>query len=285
MIKLGGKEIEWTRYPNGEVGLHDLDLDSSQQMMTRAPIVKWSWENDGELIKLLFLKRLMDDHFFDPGTLIITYMPYSRMDRTPNGEAFTLKYVAEFINSMNWHHVRVVEPHSDVTMALLDRSSAYYPIKDLFPDQIQKEIDLNIETDYLVFPDAGAEKRYGKMFPGYQTITMSKTRDFATGQITGLHVNDADSIKLAQTGSKALIIDDLCSKGGTFRGATDALFDVVGMAKVYLYITHCEAAIFDGTLLDHDGPNHIFTTDAFPTARMPTGWPINKSDKITVYPI
>ncbi|WMT39306.1 hypothetical protein RE628_17795 [Paenibacillus sp. D2_2] len=123
----------------------------------------FKYENDSDLIKLLFVKSFLDSHFCKECLLTIVYMPYSRMDRVQDASVFALKYVSKMINDMHFDYVKVIEPHSDVTMALLDRSIANSPTTFLL-HEVMMELDFDIENDYLFFPDQGTQKRFGKHF-------------------------------------------------------------------------------------------------------------------------
>ena len=71
---------------------------------------------------------------------------------------------------------------------------------------------------------------------------MSGKRDRATGQIKGIDVGgDVDNI----AGKNILIVDDICSKGGTFYFSAKKLKEL-GAKNIYLHITHCENTIFEG---------------------------------------
>lgn len=72
-----------------------------------------------------------------------------------------------------------------------------------------------------------------------------------------------------------LIVDDICSKGGTFYHSAQALKDA-GAADIYLFITHCEDSIFKGSLLESGLIKHIYTTDSL-------GHDILFNKQITVY--
>lgn len=60
-------------------------------------------------------------------------------------------------------------------------------------------------------------------------------------------------------GKNVLIVDDICSKGGTFYHSAKAL-KAAGANDVYLYVTHCENTIFKGELINSDLIKHIYTT-------------------------
>jgi ribose-phosphate pyrophosphokinase len=178
------------------------------------------------------------------------------MDRSEGGSPFTLKHVANFINRLQFRKVLVIEPHSDVTCALLDRSEAKYINYELLHKVIGLT-EFDVEHDYIVFPDSGASKRYSKM-TGYRTLVGHKKRDFATGEIKGLDIiGDFNG-----TGKKAIIVDDLSSYGGTFVHTSKAL-RIKGIEEVCLLVAHAENSIFKRDLFDH--VDAVFTTDSILT--------------------
>lgn len=189
--------------------------------------------------------------------LILPYIPNARMDRVKNpDEVFTLKYFCEFINNLKFDAVYVDDPHSDVSMALLnnvrDRFSTYEMVMTTI-----KKINKNGSV-ILYFPDNGAAKRYGSVLK-QPFCYGSKNRDWRTGEILGLDIV-ANGIELA--GKDVLIVDDICSKGGTFYYSALKLREY-GVKDIYLYVTHCENTIKEGELLKDNGLiKKIFTTDS-----------------------
>ena len=258
MIILNETEVEFNSFPNGETQLLHDELDI--RMFNN---IFFKYENDGDLIKLMFLKKFMNGQCRnkDWNRLVISYMPYSRMDRSEDGSPFTLKYVTEFINSLDFSEVIIIEPHSDVTLALLDFAKAKYVNFNLVPD-VMENMEFDIEKDYIFFPDAGAAKRYHSL-KGYKTLVGHKERDFKTGEIKSLKVvGDVDSIP---GGAKVLIIDDLSSYGGTFVHSAIALYEL-GFSTVNLLVAHAENSIFKGKLFDN--VDKVYTTDSILTARL-----------------
>src|SRR5205085_11674442 len=115
MILINGQEIQFETFPNGETRINQ---DSFFNALEFGVTVQFHYTNDSDLIKLMFVKKYLDDiQEGHPNHLIITYMPYSRMDRSENDFPFTLKYVTEFINGLRFQSVEVLEPHSDVAVA------------------------------------------------------------------------------------------------------------------------------------------------------------------------
>jgi len=254
MIKVNRQEVKFDTFPNGETMLVK---DSIKCAVNRQTIL-FKYTNDADLIKLMFVKRYFDQMLYDDVILYITYMPYSRMDRSENYSPFTLKYVTDFINGLNFSAIVVVEPHSDVTTALLDRAIAKYINFDLV-EKVKEEVGFDSDNDYLVFPDAGASKRYSKM-KAKNVLVGHKNRDFETGKITSLRLV-GESLP-ASTGRKAIIVDDLSSYGGTFVRTSEELRKI-GFDEVYLLVAHAENSMLEGKLFDN--VDKVFTTDSLLT--------------------
>lgn len=240
MIVLNKQEVMTEKFPNNETKVKDFDT-----VIKKDNLLEFTYREDGDLIRLMFIKRRIEENGASC-KLIIHYMPYSRMDRKIEGDLFTLQYVCQFINSLNFSKVYVVEPHSSKTIELLDHSIAIYPAQDWLP-QIMKDLKFT-DNDRIVFPDKGAAARYQDC--NYKNICVfEKTRNPATGKIENMILKEGSVSK----GVKCIIVDDLCSAGGTFAWAGSILKDM-GASDVTLVVTHCEPAIFSRKLLDEDSP-------------------------------
>jgi ribose-phosphate pyrophosphokinase len=205
----------------------------------------------------MFIKKHIDEK--NPKSinkLNIPYLPYSRMDRTEGKNVFTLKYICEFINSLKFDKVMTFEAHSNVSLALLDRlENTNYSVN--LAKQCIEDIDFNKDRDYIVFPDDGAKKRYAKEFEGCKILTCEKHRDFLTGKITSLKINEV----IADLDFKAILVDDLCSYGGTFVMASNTLKEL-GAKEIYLCITHSEDGLFLGNIFKENKIDKVYTTDS-----------------------
>ena len=110
----------------------------------------------------------------------------------------------------------------------------------------------------LFFPDEGSMKRYSSEIDFLPYAFGIKKRDWKTGQIQGLQLVNGELVK----GKNVLIIDDICSRGGTFFHAAKALKEA-GANKIYLYISHAERTMTDGDMyIDPDLVEHIYTTNS-----------------------
>lgn len=254
MILLNGYDRLFTQFPNGETVLRSDEVLRVLNTTCEISNVTFKYENDSDLIKLMMLKRYLDNEVYTVH-LKITYMPYSRMDRVEGSSAFTLKYVSEFINLLNFNTITVLEPHSTVTPALLNQVKSVY-VNQKEVEKLFEDLQMNSETDYIMFPDNGAASRY-KHLKFKNVLIGHKNRDFVSGEITKLDViGDVINPK------KVLILDDLSSYGGTFVHASKKLREL-GFETVNLYVTHAENSIFKGELFNHI--DTVYTTNSLMT--------------------
>lgn len=251
MLYLNGEKIEVKKFPNGEclINSENLKLKSAHNE------IKVIFENDEDITHLIFLKGHLDELKINCN-LILPYMPYSRMDRTEGTRVFTLKHLCRLINNLNFDSVTIYEPHSDVSTALLDRVKVV-DMSKILAKELLEELNHGFDAVYLVYPDAGAAKRYGNEIDYEKILTANKDRDFQTGYIKNLQINGTVESK----SFKAIIVDDLCSKGGTFMLTASKLKDM-GATEIYLVVTHCEDTIFQGDLLKSDLITKIYTTNS-----------------------
>lgn len=195
-------------------------------------IIRFSFSNFDELLILYFLKKHFDNLNIK-STLDIKYFPFARMDRThDSSEVFTLKYFCDFINSLNFDNVIVMDVHSNVTTALLNHVSER-PLMEL-----NKLIH---QYSNIYFPDEGARKRYSKVLDlsGKYIYTGMKKRNWGTGEIEGLEIFTS----LETTNKESiLMIDDICSYGGTFFFSADKL-KKAGFNTIDAYCTHSEKVV------------------------------------------
>lgn len=259
MIKIFDNEVVVKYYPDGTQHIEMPNIAKGMPAVfyeRKTPIyVNWSYESDEELVTLIYTKKYLNEKCNNPVHLNMFYIPNARMDRVrAYNEVFTLKYFAQIINSLHFDTVNVLDPHSTVSEALIDRIKIHSP--KIFIEKILRVMDV----DTLFFPDEGAMKRYSKMFD-MPFIFGVKNRDWKTGNILGLDViGDRDLIN----GKNILIIDDICSKGGTFYHSAKKLKEF-GANKIYLFVSHCEDTIRHGDIIDEDLIECIWTTDSLIT--------------------
>lgn len=247
MILLNQKPILCNKFPDGtfatRINGEDVFYDS---------LIEWRYESEEEMSLLYYLvKYLKGINGLGDISLLLPYIPNARMDRVKNeDEIFTLKYFCEFINSLGFSEVIVRDPHSNVSVALLNNVTV-----ETAEQYLGKVIDqINDEHLLMYYPDEGAMKRYSELVAMPYTFGV-KRRDWRTGDILGITLINEEAV----ADRNILIVDDICSKGGTFYHSAKAL-KAAGAKDIYLYVTHCENTIFKGELINSDLIKHIYTT-------------------------
>jgi ribose-phosphate pyrophosphokinase len=242
MIKINGTIIiEPKQFPDGTLLLK---FDKAQFDPRSTISYEWNYESDAELFTLICLRKHLAKYPYHQ--LILPYIPNARQDRVKSNEdVFTLKYFCEMINSLNFNEVIVLDAHSNVSLALLD-NVVQIDVMDYIDEAIQDIYSHNggANASPLVtfFPDEGAMKRYADTV-GLRYAFGIKRRNWETGKIEGLDIQNKEAV----VGKDVLIIDDICSYGGTFYHSAKALKEA-GAANIYLYVSHLEESVFKGDL-------------------------------------
>jgi len=186
----------------------------------------------------------------------IAYMLGARMDRPiAAGQPHTLRVMAALLNAAceQANDVRILDPHSQVTLDLVHRSTAIQPMK-LLRAALAAEPGCTV-----VIPDQGARTRTDSLMRAAGArnfvVQCGKTRDPNTGNLSGFELlSGTEGIR----GDNCLIVDDLCDGGGTFVGLSNVL-RAHGASRVSLCVTH---GIFSKGL-PLEGIDHVYTTDSY----------------------
>ena len=185
------------------------------------------------------------------------YCPYfigARSDRKfSEGTSNYLKTViSPIINSQNFDRVTIMDPHSDVLEACINKFYKLdntlvvkHALSKIYPETIpgnsgnfydKKEF---IEKAVFVSPDAGALKKIYHVaaetgFDG-EVLVCSKYRDIH-GVLSKTHV----PVRIDHYGKDIIIIDDICDGGRTFINIADEFKRIQPerTGKIYLIITH-----------------------------------------------
>lgn len=221
-------------------------------------------QTSDDLIALAMVKDILD-RAYQSVDLVIPYLPYARQDRVCNpGEAHSLKVVSNFINSLGFPRVKVLDVHSNVALGTIDR------VENVEVQNILRRYNsfidfLECSNSTLVSPDAGSNKKVydvTKTLLNGEFVRCDKLRDLSTGQIKETIVY-ADDL----SGRDCIVIDDICDGGRTFIEIAKAL-KKKNARSVHLYVTH---GIFSQGLqpLYDGGIDHIWTTNSFDFNRDP----------------
>lgn len=220
------------KFPGGEIHVKIKDFKKILEFNGSVNIVTRLNSSDDIILLLLVVDTIREVSVNQKIELFIPYMPYQQADRKfSDGECFSLKSIANIINSMRFDKVKIFDSHSDVSLALINNSEGIDNSK-FISNVILDLSNKGISTDDIILlsPDAGAFKKIFKIsekicFTG-QVETCSKSRNGTTQEIT-YRVPEFNKDKVV------LICDDICLGGRTF----------INIAKViknpcYLAVSH-----------------------------------------------
>ena len=186
------------------------------------------------------------------------YIPNARMDKIiSNSSIHTLKYFADFLNDLHFDKVYVFDPHSDISVNLINNIVVHTPEK-----YIENVLKL-IKTDnlFFFFPDKGAMDRYSEIIKKYDIPYLFgiKQRDYDKGNVASLTISNDKNIELKDM--NVLIVDDIFSSGETIKYSID-LLKKYNVDKIYVFVSHCENRIIENSLLKNKMIDKLFTTDS-----------------------
>jgi ribose-phosphate pyrophosphokinase len=255
-IRIDDKELSFTKttFPGGESCIRVEQVG----LLPDEIVLQLDFESNSDLFDLALLvdaiRRKYDSVSAQPSILLfLPYAPYARQDRVCNeGESLSIKVVADFINSLKFSRVCIVDPHSDVTSALFNNVVVFGQEHAA----MRMAAKVGRDNTIIVAPDAGASKKASKFakkggFPGL--IQAEKVRDLVTGKILETRVPDMLAGEM-----DFLIVDDICDGGRTFTELAKVLRPLT-TGKIMLYVTHgifsAGVEVFDNLIED------VYTTN------------------------
>lgn len=261
MLKVNGIRQEYFLFPNNEIKIKPIIIDDCENIK-----IEFIYQNSIDITNLIFVKKYLDDTY--PNTkvnLLMKYIPYERLDRYMENQMFTCKYFGQFINDLNFNKVIVLDPHSNVSIGVLNKVEQIPVIENIY-----NIFDIEDTVDAIFLPDVGANKKYTELLDGINIPMFwgNKHRDLETGAITDYEIIGSVNIK----DKTILVVDDICVKGYTTLFASKKLKEL-GAKRVIFYCSHCEDSIHTGELLKTDYVDHIYTTDSLV---------FDEHDKITI---
>lgn len=218
LINMKGCKV--IKFPDGELHLELEDINRKDCVSIRCRIT-----NSDDLFVLMQLSDILNRQCLEVVGIHIYYLIGMRCDRLFDiNRPFTLGIVANVINSFHSDYIKIYEPHSYRTTSEIRHS-------------IVADVTMDNYSNYfahsnVVFPDAGAKTRYGRLAAN-SCVLCSKKRDEATGRLLDFEVNCDKDVSQ----DDLVVIDDLCDGGGTFVGLAPKL-RALNPKSLSLLVTH-----------------------------------------------
>lgn len=242
-INVGGKPLYW-KHVNIEVLVQFGHTESDRGALLSVNDVLAALYQTVEAIRSHYPNAKLE--------LICPYAPYARQDRVfKPGNAIGARFFANMINGMGFDAVVVVDPHSDVTSALLNNVH----VMDQF--EVFKNIYPSFGNVHIVAPDLGAVKKaqsFADKVGAAGVIICTKERD-SDGKPTVKVISEVPSL------AHLLVLDDICDGGATFKEVSQALVYQNDVARLELAVTHGIFSAGISEILDYY--DKIHTTDSF----------------------
>lgn len=253
VIKFPGGEVN-VNINSGALAYDDIEVAGTNEVRIEARITSM----DDVFALFLATDAIRRVYVGAQISLFLPYFPYARQDRVCNsGEALSAQVMGKLINSQDYASVIVVDPHSAVTPAVIDRCIVW----DQF--DVFKGIKADWPVWTIVAPDQGALKKtedFAKRVGAAGVISCTKNRELATGRITGMYVNaPGDMSKL-----NLLVLDDICDGGRTFIELAQVLDSSVKNAPRSLELAVTHGIFSKGVDVLADQFERIYTTNSLP---------------------
>ena len=287
MIEIQNKEFKLSksRFSDGTQKLVVNIVERVSQNYKDTITISWRFERESEVLTLYYLVNWFKDHFANPQICLkLYYVPYARMDRVECVEdVFTLKYFTSLINSLEFSRVEILDPHSRVSAALINRAMVFEPVQ--YIRETLRGIIKEGRTLTVLFPDRGAYERYlspelravFKEFGITQLLYGEKVRDWKTSNIQNFTINTR-GLRVIEN---VLIIDDIITTGGTIEECVKALDDIQATGSIFIYTTFLESGAFQSQKFNWvlDQCEKVFTPAALPLKLS------GLSEKINILPL
>ena len=187
--------------------------------------------------------------------LLLSYLPYQRMDHKDRDEVNTTKLVSNIFNLFKLNKLIVFEPHCNICEFENAKSISYV---ELLIDKIKSLINFN-QDDYVCFTDKGSRNRYKNIIG--EKIYFEKERDINTGLICKYDImTDFDASK------KVLIVDDIISTGDTLCEAVDKLTQK-GVQEIYILCGQIENNKYNNRIIKYPNVKHLYSTNSLKKRR------------------
>ena len=243
---INNKPFNCFRFSSGELKLVRSELNSFVENNSVTILT----ENDYSLFELF----LIIDYYKQNNVkinLILTYLPYQRMDHKGRDELNTLGDVANLFNYFKLNSLLICEPHGDIEEF---NNAKKYSYIDALCERVFKEIKFNKDKDYVVFTDNGSYNRYNYL--SNNKVQFEKERDKQTGEICKHNI-----IGNLDVSKKIVIVDDIISTGTTIINVVNKLTEL-GAKEIYVLCGHIENNKLNNSVIKNENIKKIFSTNS-----------------------
>ncbi len=224
-IQLGKAHIE--TFPDGEIGVRILESVRGKEVFVMQSIAR---HPNSYLMELLILIDAMKRASARSINIVIPYYGYARQDRRGSArEPITAKLVADLLQKAGVTRVLTMDLHTEQVQGFFD-----IPVDNLYAKSamIKAIENMHLGDLIVVTPDVGSIKlarSYADALKVDLAIVVKRRANAKEVKMTAL-IGDVK-------GRTVLLVDDMCSTGGTLCSAAKACKDA-GAKRVFAAVTH-----------------------------------------------
>lgn len=222
-------DVAWGTFRDG---FPDLRIENVRSLRNRDVAFLASLDAPGEIFRQLSVIFEIPRLVVRSLTLVLPFFPVGTMERVDvEGQVATAASLARMLSLTPFtisgptqlliFDIHALQERFYFTDAVIPRLETAIP---LLRDRLKDEADTAV-----AFPDEGAQKRFGGMFPNRHMILCHKIR---RGDKRVVTIQEGEP-----EGRSVVIVDDLVMTGGTLLRCAEALRDA-GAKRVCAYVTH-----------------------------------------------
>lgn len=249
--------VHWSRFRDG---FPDLKIENTAGLRGRHVSFLATLAEPAEMFAQLAVIFELPRYAVRSFKLILPYFPTGTMERVEEeGQVATAATLARLLSDIPLtmsgpaqiviYDIHALQERFYFSSGVIPRLESAAP---LLKSAVQDEKDLSI-----AFPDEGAWKRFGRMFPEFPQIVCLKAR---RGERRGVAIKEG-----VPEGRHVLIVDDLVMSGGTLIECKNAL-QAAGALKVSAFASHGVFPEKSWQRLEGQGFHAVWITDSCPLA-------------------
>ncbi len=247
-IPLGKVLIQ--KFPDNEIGVQILENVRGRDVFVLQSIAR---HPNSYLLELLILIDALKRASAGSITAVVPYYAYARQDRKDKPRVpITAKLVANLLETAGADRVLTMDLHTEQIQGFFD-----IPVDNLYarPVFVKTVKDLGMKNGVVVAPDIGSS-RLAKDYAhhlNWGVAVIDKRRISAERVETDALIGDVK-------GMEVLLVDDVCSTGGTLKKAS-LVCKKAGATKVYAAVTH---GLFDLSVFEDSAMEKMLVTNTIP---------------------
>lgn len=246
-IRLGKIQIE--EFPDGEIGVQILEnVRGKDVFVLQSPARR----PNHFLMELLVIVDALKRSSARSIIAVLPYYPYARQDRKDKGRVpITAKLVADLLEKAGVTRVLTMDLHTDQIQGFFDIPVDNLRARPLFVKELKA---LKLKGLVVVSPDVGSSRMARKFAEDLEAdLAIVDKRRVSASKV------EANALIGEVAGKHALLVDDICSTGGTLSTAAKVCKSA-GAKAVYAAVTH---GILVGDRLPA-GIDRFYSTDSVP---------------------